>query len=1303
TDTLSFTDSNGAANDLNNVTNIEIITLGAAVTSVTTVDALVAAGQTLTVDGTAATTLTWNGAAETDGAFSITGGAGNDTIIGGAGADTISGGDGNDSITSGAGNDSLAGGGGNDSFVLAVNLTSADTINGGAGTDALSFTDSNGAANDLNNVTNIEIITLGAAVTSVTTVDALVAAGQTLTVDGTAATTLTWNGAAETDGAFSITGGAGNDTITGGSGNDTITSGAGNDSLAGGGGNDSFVLAVNLTSADTINGGAGTDTLSFTDSNGAANDLNNVTNIEIITLGAAVTSVTTVDALVAAGQTLTVDGTALGAGQTLTWNGVAETDGAFSVTGGAGNDTITGGSGNDTIVSGAGNDSLAGGSGNDSFVLAGNLTSADTINGGTGTDTLSFTDSNGASDDLNNVTGIEVITLGAATTNVTTVNALVAAGQTLTVDGTALTSGQTLTWNGIAESNGAFSITGGAGNDTITGGAGNDTIVGAAGNDTINGDSGADSITGGSGSDSLVGGAGADNITGGAGADTMTGGNQQDTFVINSGESSVTVGGVGDSGTIAGYDVITDFLFTTGNADTLDLQGTPAAATGTNVDGANSTLTIAGQTVKSHTISNGIITFDDADAYSAAVSLTSTAHVAAVVQYLQANDIGNAGATVAFTATISGTAHTYVYQQVGATPDSANDILVDLEGVTLADLSTAIGSRVLPAGVAGSPINLALTDPTADANDAITVTLTGVPSGWTLDGGTDLGNGAWTIQTNDPSALTITTPPDFTGAMLLPVTMTWTNADGTTGSMVVLDNVEAYAPGSPIFAVSSDDHLSGSSGADLFVFAQPIARDTIHNFDVAADRIDLIGFTGVSQFGDLAIADDADGNAVITLASGATITVLGVHAADLSAANFLFNFEPTTVNAGTMTISDGAILPLGGLVENSGTIALASTGSETDLQVLVESMTLRGGGQVLLSDNANNVIFGAVSSATLVNEDNLISGAGQIGAGQMTLVNGGTILADGSNALVIDTGSNTVANTGTLAASGAGGLVIESGLWNAGHLWANGGNVDVRGAVSGSGSATISGTATLEFGTASDATIAFADGGSGTLSFDQASGFTGTIAGLAADDSLQFGELVFGSGTQISYTANAANTAGRLTVSDGTHTAELTLVGRYAAADFQGSSAEDGNTVVTNSGSQSNGTVLGGVGADTLVGGDGDDLIIGRTGSDMLTGGAGSDTFMFLRTDADAVDTITDFDTGPGGDTLNVGDLLIRYTAADAAQFFGMREVDGNAIVSIDRDGAGSAYSAQDLLVLQGITGLDNETLMAHIDADPLL
>ena len=105
---------------------------------------------------------------------------------------------------------------------------------------------------------------------------------------------------------------------------------------------------------------------------------------------------------------------------------------------------------------------------------------------------------------------------------------------------------------------------------------------------------------------------------------------------------------------------------------------------------------------------------------------------------------------------------------------------------------TLTANSVAPAGVAGEPINLALTAPSAAAGAFVTVMVADVPSGWTINGGTLLDDGTWTVQTTDPRSLSITSPADFTGAILLNVTETWTKADGSTVSVSVADNVEVY-------------------------------------------------------------------------------------------------------------------------------------------------------------------------------------------------------------------------------------------------------------------------------------------------------------------------------------------------------------------------------------------------------------------------------------------------------------------------------------------------------------------------------
>ena len=771
----------------------------------------------------------------------------------------------------------------------------------------------------------------------------------------------------------------------------------------------------------------------------------------------------------------------------------------------------------------------------------------------------------------------------------------------------------------LGNPNGINLVYGLNGADVITGDGGNDFIVGGQQSNTLQA---------GSGPTTLVAGPQGDTLKSGTGVDIFFGAGGNDTFVVNSTTSSATVGGSGNNGTISGYDVINGFATA---SDFLDLQGTPTSATGTNVNGVDSTLTIGGQTVKSHTISNGIITFDDQNNYAAALSLTNTLHVAAVVDYLRHNNLGNAGATVAFTATINGTAHTYIYEQVGAVPNSANDILVDLAGVTLTSggtsLSTLIANtHVKPAGIAGEPINLALSDPSPDQSDLITVTVSGLLPGWTLNGGALLSDGVSTVQTTDIQSLTVTPPADFAGALALNVTETWTNADGTPGIKTITDNLEAYAPGSPVFAWSGDDTLTGSSGQDLFVFSQPIGDDIIYNFNVSEDQIDLIGYAGFTSFDDVKnhLTTDVNGNAEITLADGQSITLYGLAAASLSAWNFVFDQTPVMNNAGTMTIGDGAILPLSGIIDNTGTIALESAGSTTTLQLTQHGIMLQGGGQVTLSDSDENFISSAIPGVTLTNVDNTISGAGQLGDWQTILINQGTIVANGTHALTIDTGSNVVINSGVLEATGPGSLIVNSDVSNSGLIWADGGNITIEGAVTGTGGALISG-GILEFFAASSIDVTFAEESFETLVLDNPTAFTGQIFGFAGSSSqdsdlIDLKGIAFDAGTSWTYyDSDGSDTGGTLTIYgniDGTETAVDSI--RFGNGDYTTNSF-----VLTGDGG--GGVLI----ADQATSGSGTVIDAGN-GGNTLTGTAASDTFVFKAiTDsqpgAGNFDTITNF------------------------------------------------------------------------------
>jgi hypothetical protein len=256
-------------------------------------------------------------------------------------------------------------------------------------------------------------------------------------------------------------------------------------------------------------------------------------------------------------------------------------------------------------------------------------------------------------------------------------------------------------------------------------------------------------------------------------------------------------------------------------------------------------------------------------------------------------------------------------------------------------------------------------------------------------------------------------------------------------------------------------------------------------------------------------------------------------------------------------------MPLSGTINNSGTIEIDSTSGQSELELIEHGITLQGGGQVTLSDSTQNILCGTAPDVTLTNVDNTISGAGQLGAGQMTLVNEGTIAATGANALLIDTGPNLVFNSGTLEATGSGGLMVMGAVENTGTLWADGGKVTVDGAVTGNGNALISGSGVLEFGGASSANTTFAADSSGTLKLDDVLDFTGTIRGFNEHDRLDIGDIQYNGNISIQYSANAAGTGGTLTISDGTHTANVTLAGEYDASGFQVSGDGGAGSLIT--------------------------------------------------------------------------------------------------------------------------------------------
>ncbi len=236
-------------------------------------------------------------------------------------------------------------------------------------------------------------------------------------------------------------------------------------------------------------------------------------------------------------------------------------------------------------------------------------------------------------------------------------------------------------------------------------------------------------------------------------------------------------------------------------------------------------------------------------------------------------------------------------------------------------------------------------------------------------------------------------------------------------------------------------------------------------------------------------------NAVVNLQgatiAGGTLTSVGATAA-IQVQSGQTGYLYGTPASGQLTISAGSNLNdqnngtinLFGTINNQGAINLLSGVNNTDLRVgsnAAPTTVLTGGGQVVMGGSVNDRIYGNTGAFVLDNVNNTISGAGNLGAAQLTLVNesAGVINAsDAVNALTVQV-SGGITNSGILEATGAGGLnLLNDSVDNEG----NGNTGQVKAATSG---ATVSLSGTIIYGgsvsAVAGAQILVASGQNGSL------------------------------------------------------------------------------------------------------------------------------------------------------------------------------------------------------------------------------
>ncbi len=474
------------------------------------------------------------------GSPTLEGGAGNDTIETSSRSDSISGGDDDDDIRAAGfgGNDIIDGGDGNDTIDLfGTNVT----VTGGAGNDFVDFVGSTSSA-DINGGTGND------------------------TLEGT----------------------NGTDTIEGGDNDDLITPNLGNDSVDGGSGTDTVAFSGDRADFIISRVNAGTvDTLIVTDVTTLSNQ-DTLINVELLRFDdqdfvPTLANTGLVQTAGDAGETLTgtaLDDVLIGGMGNDSISGLASND---RLRGGDGNDTVEGGSGRDVIDGSTGQDDLSGGDGDDS--LEGDdgdlvLGEADTLRGEDGNDLLF---GNGGNDSL----------LGGNDED-----ELFGQGGDDTLEGgdgnDTLDGGE-----------GVDSLLGGAGNDRITAISGDDTVVnGGADNDTIRFAEFSVLIEGGDGNDFLDflsgAGSGSPTLDGGMGNDTIETTSRSDLIIGGGGDDDLRASGYGGSDTLnAGDGNDTLDLYSPGRVTALagdgdDFVDYVFTASGADVDGGIGNDTIEG-------------------------------------------------------------------------------------------------------------------------------------------------------------------------------------------------------------------------------------------------------------------------------------------------------------------------------------------------------------------------------------------------------------------------------------------------------------------------------------------------------------------------------------------------------------------------------------------------------------------------------------------------------------------------------------------------------------------------------------
>jgi Ca2+-binding RTX toxin-like protein len=1196
----------------------------------------------------------------------INGTSGNDYLYGEVGNDTLDG---------GAGNDYLNAGPGSDVYLFASGF-GQDTIANydPQSSDAIQFTEGI-AANDVRVARNGSDLILSINGTQ----DVLTVSGYFDYYDGASyrieeirfADGTTWNDKFIRTKLF--TGTDGNDYIYGDTTDDTLNGGAGNDYLNAGPGSDVYLFASGF-GQDTIANydPQSNDAIQFTEGIAAADVKTSRYGSDLILSIAGTQDVLTVsnyfDPYDAASYRIEeirfADGT--------TWDDaaikartLAGTEGADYLDGYEGNDSIAslggndavyGGAGNDTLEGGADNDWLAGGAGNDVYLFA----------SGFGQDTISnYGAFSGSADAIQFGAGIAVADVKVArqghdlvisvngTPDMLTVTDHFYAGPDSDRVGEIRFADGTV-WDSAAIQ--ARILTGTEGNDFLGGYDSDDSIAGLGGDDQLSGDAGNDTLDGGAGNDLLAGGDGNDVylLSRGSGNDTIT--NWDDTGAYTDAIQFGPDIAASDVRVVrAGIDLV---LSVEGTQDSVTLTGYFSIYNG-----------VPGARVDEIRFADGTVWNSDV---VKAKALVSTEGADLLLGYEGDDSIVGLGGDD----TLSGEAgHDTLVG--GAGNDQlggglGNDVYLFTSGFGRDTISNAtsvydgfntdLDAIQFGAGIAAADVRIArsgwdLVLSVKGTQDAVTV------SGYFLPDDT-YGNRVDEVRFADGTV--------WNSSVIKAGVLAGSEGDDLLAGYEENDSISGLGGNDTLVGESGNDtldggagndYLSGGYGSDVYRFARGFGKDTVDNYDIYPDSVDVI------QFGAGIAAADVK---VKRSGSDLVLSVAGTQDAVTISSFFPpYYFQADTYRIDEVRFADGTVwngdtIKAKVLAPTAGDDYLGGYGSNDSIAGL-------GGNDTLLGDAGNDTLDGGAGNDLLVggeggdvykfargsgrdtinNFENVIAGGDVLQLGAGIAVADVRLKRSGADAVLSIVGTqDTVTIAGFFDPYNANFYRIDEIRFANGTVW-NSDAIKARLLASTDGNDELGGFDSNDF-------IAGGDGNDilrGDFGNDTLEGGAGkdTLIGGAGNDSLRGGAgndtyvfaRGFGQDTVNNYdTANtrkdaiefsdiAANevkatrsgdnlvlsviggidtiTVNAYFTSSGTSAYRLDEI-RFAGGVVWDIATVKAMTVTASSGADTfygtgdADTFDGLAGDDNLYGFDGNDSLSGNTGNDNLFGGNGSDT-----------------------------------------------------------------------------------------------